>query len=72
MEELSICGRWFEDGKRVKHFLGVVHVKEVTAEALTRYLLQFLRDKDIAIHGCSQGGSRDSDKPPFLCSYLYA
>ena len=26
-----------------------IHVKEVTAEALARYLLQFLHDKDIAI-----------------------
>ena len=49
MEEISVCGRWLEKGKAVEHFLGIVHAKEVTAEALTGYLLQFLRDKGLSI-----------------------
>ena len=48
-EELSVCDRWLEKGKAVEHFLGIVHVKEVNAEALTRYLLQFLSDKGLSI-----------------------
>ena len=48
-EELSVCGRWLEKGKAVEHFLGIVHVKEVNGEALTRYLLQFLSDKGLSI-----------------------
>ena len=48
-EELSICGRWLEKGKAVEHFLCIVHVKEVNAEAFTRYLLQFLSDKGLSI-----------------------
>ena len=49
VEDLSVCGRWLEKGKAVEHFLGIVHAKEVTAEALTGYLLQFLRDKGLSI-----------------------
>ena len=49
-EELSICGRWLEDsGKIVEHFLGLVHVQKVDAEALTQSLLIFLNDKDIPL-----------------------
>ena len=48
-EELSVCGRWLESGKPVEHFLGIIHAQEVNAEALTRYLLQFLHDKGIPI-----------------------
>lgn len=48
-EELSVCGRWLESGKPVEHFLGIIHAHEVNAEALTRYLLQFLHDKGIPI-----------------------
>ena len=44
-EELAICGRWLEDSKVVERFLGIVHVSEVNAEALTKYLLAFLNDK---------------------------
>ena len=35
-EELSVCGRWIENGKTVEHFLGIVHAKEVTAKAQTQ------------------------------------
>ncbi len=48
-EELAICGRWLEDGKAVEGFLGLVHVHEVNAEALTKYLLAFLHDKGISL-----------------------
>ena len=48
-EELSICGSWLEKGKAVEHFLGILHVKEFNAEALTTYLLQFLSDKGLSI-----------------------
>ena len=48
-EELSICGRWLEDGTPVEHFLGILHAREVNAEALTDYLLQFLSDKGISV-----------------------
>ena len=48
-EEVSICGRWLESGKPVEHFLGIIHARVVTAEALTHYLLQFLQDKGIPI-----------------------
>ena len=30
-EELSVCVRWLENNKPVKHFLGIVHAKEITA-----------------------------------------
>lgn len=46
-EELSVCARWIEDGKAVEHFLGIVRARKVTAEALTKYLLDFLHDRDI-------------------------
>ena len=45
-EELSVCGRWIENGKTVEHFLGIVHAKEVTAKALTQYLLDFLQERE--------------------------
>ena len=48
-EELAICGRWIEGGKAVEGFLGLVHVSEVNAEALTKYLLAFLHDKAISL-----------------------
>ena len=32
-EELSVCGRWIENGKAVENFLGIVHAKEVTAKS---------------------------------------
>ena len=34
---------------QVEHFLGIIHAREVNAEALTRYLLQFLGDKGVSI-----------------------
>lgn len=34
-------------GKPVKHFLGMVHVKEVDASNITEALLQFLHTKGI-------------------------
>ena len=48
-EELSVCGRWIENGKVVEHFLGIVHAKDVTAKALTQYLLDFLQERGIPI-----------------------
>ena len=48
-EELSVCGRWIKNGKAVEHFLGIVHAKEITAKALTRYLLDFLQEHGIPI-----------------------
>ena len=48
-EELSVCGRWIENGKAVEHFLGIVRAKEVTAKALTQYLLDFLQERGIPI-----------------------
>ena len=45
-EELSVCGRWIENGKAVEHFLGNVHAKEVT---VTQYLLDFLQECGIPI-----------------------
>ena len=33
-EELSICALWEQGGKPVKHFLGIVLVKETTAQLL--------------------------------------
>ncbi len=38
-KELSVCGRWLEDGTVVGHFLCVIHIKEATAEALSQYLI---------------------------------
>lgn len=49
MEELSVCAGWLENGKAVEHFVGIEHAKEVNAEAITRYLLQFLREKGLSI-----------------------
>ncbi len=51
-KELSVCCRWLESGKPVEHCLGIIHAREVTAEALTCYLLQFLGDKGIPIKNC--------------------
>ena len=51
-QELSICGRWLENGKPVEDFLGIVHDHEVNAEALTQYLLQFLHDKAFLSKKC--------------------
>ena len=48
-KELSVCGRWLESGNPVEHFLGIIHAQVVNAEALTRYLLQFLHEKGIPI-----------------------
>ena len=48
-EELSICGRWVEDGKAVEHFLGSVRAHEVDAQSLTQYLLEFLQGKDLDV-----------------------
>ncbi len=50
-KELSVCGRWLEDGTVVEHFLGIIHNKEATAEALTQYLLDFLRNNNISLQG---------------------
>ena len=44
-EELAICDRWLEDNMVVERFLGLVHVHEVNAEALTKYLLHSLMIK---------------------------
>ena len=48
-QELSICGRWIENGKPVEHFLRIICTHEVNAEELTQYLLQFLLDKGISV-----------------------
>ena len=49
-KELSICGRWIEnDGCIVERFLGVVHVHEVHAEALTQSFISFHSDKKIPL-----------------------
>ena len=48
-EELCICARWLENGRPVEHFLSILPVHEVNAEALTTYLLKFIRDKCIDI-----------------------
>ena len=48
-EELSVCGRWIENGKAVEHFLGIIRAKEVTAKALTQYMLDFLQERGIPI-----------------------
>lgn len=37
--------------------LGLVHVREVNAEALTKYLLAFLNDKGISLHGLGFDGT---------------
>ena len=49
-EELAVCGRWLENGKVVECFLGIVHVSEVNAKALTEYLLSFLNNKLKSLH----------------------
>ena len=46
-EELSVCARWIEEYKPVEHFLGIVHVKETNAKALSYYLTTFLQSKNI-------------------------
>ena len=48
-EEISICGRWVEEGKAMEHFLGIVRACEVDAQSLTQYLLDFLQDKGLDI-----------------------
>ena len=48
-EELSICGRWIEDGKAVEHFLGIIRAREVDALSLTQYLLEFLQEKGLDV-----------------------
>ena len=45
MEELCVCARWLEGGKAVEHFLGIIHLKEASAEAITKCLCQFLQEK---------------------------
>lgn len=47
-EELSVCGRWIENGKAAEHFLGIIHARGVTAGALTQYLLDFLQNRGIS------------------------
>ena len=47
-EELSICARWLESGKAVEHFLGIVNIPEVHAEAIKHYLLQVLSGTGIS------------------------
>ena len=32
-------------------FKGIVHAREVNAEAITRYLLQFLSKRDLSLEG---------------------
>ena len=49
MEELSICCRWLFRGEPVEHYLGIVHAHEVNAEAITRYLLQFLNERGLSL-----------------------
>ena len=46
-EEMCICARWIEEGKAVEHFLGIVRVREVNAEALTCYIREFLDKRGI-------------------------
>ena len=48
-EEMSICGRWVEDGKAMEHFLGIVRAREVNAQSLARYLLEFLQEKGLDV-----------------------
>ena len=49
-EELSICARWLDNKKPVEHFLGIMPVKETTAEAIANYLFTFLESKNIGHH----------------------
>ena len=46
-EELSVCARWIEDNKPVEHFLSILHVKEINAQAIACYLRTFLQSKNI-------------------------
>ena len=46
-EELSVCARWLENNKPVKHFLGIVHAKEIMARGITSDLYTFLDSKCI-------------------------
>ena len=55
-EELSVCGRWIENGKAVEHFLGIVRAKEVTAKALTHDLLVFFRNMVFQFRNCEDWG----------------
>ena len=48
-EELSICARWLDNGAAVERFLGMVHVTDVHAEALTDYLTTFLHDNGLSL-----------------------
>ena len=49
LEELSVCARWLDltENKPVEHFLGIVHAKEINAEAITGYLTTFLHSRNI-------------------------
>ena len=49
-EEMSICARWIQEGKPVEHFLGILRAHETDAQSLTKYLLDFIRDKNIDIN----------------------
>ena len=40
-EELSVCAHWLEQNKPVEHFLGVIHAKEIHAQAIAGYLTNF-------------------------------
>ena len=48
-EEMSICGRWVEDGKAMEHFLGIIRAREVNAQSLIQYLLEFLDVKKCVV-----------------------
>ena len=49
-EELSVCAHWLDDTDMpVEHFLGIIHAKETNAEALSGYLIDFLRSKTIKL-----------------------
>ena len=48
-EELSVCARWLEQNKPVEHFLGVIHAREIHAQAIAGYLTNFLKSKNISL-----------------------
>ena len=46
-ESTDVCARWLHNNRPVEHFLGIIPVKETNAQALTKYLCDFLESRGI-------------------------
>ena len=56
-KEPSVCARSLLQNKPVEHFLGVLQAKQANAEAIVRYILDFLQARGIAFDKMGALGS---------------